>query len=258
MSHGLVPFSVTHKRLVPKPYEFTHGVFWFKLELEYIDELPSWMVSRNKFNFYNFKDSDHVKFNKESARENYIEFARQNGVTSEIVSVALYTQLRFLGYVFNPVSFILLKDVDGKDYAIIEVGNTFNEIKPYFVPNEKFKGDGFSITTKKFFYISPFIDHDNEMTFHFRNDDGRMKIYVEDKKEEEKVLQVWFDGKEIPFTNSALIKQTLKFPFVTLKIIFLIHYHAMILWLKGIPFYKKEENKHLQKGAKVWKTSNNS
>jgi DUF1365 family protein len=199
-----------------------------------------------------------VKFKNDSARENYIDFARQNGVTSEIANVTLYTQLRFLGYVFNPVSFILLRDVNDKEYAIIEVGNTFNEIKPYFVPNEKFKGDGFSITTKKFFYISPFIDHDNEMTFHFRNNNGRIKIYVEDKKENEKILQVWFDGQEINLSNLSLLKQTLKFPFVSLKIIFFIHFHAMNLWLKGIPFFKKEESKHLQKGAMVWKTSKNS
>ncbi len=258
MSHGLVPFTVTHKRLTPKPYEFTHDVFWFKLELEELDNIPSKIVSRNSFNFYNFRDSDHVRFGKDSARENYIEFARQNGLETEVVKVTLYTQLRFLGYVFNPVSFILLEDVEGKQHAIIEVGNTFNEIKPYFVSNEHFKLNGFSITTKKYFYISPFIDHDNEMTFHFTKIDGRLKIYVEDKKEDEKILQVWFDGEELPFTGTELIKQTLLFPFVTLKIIFLIHYHAMILWLKGIPYYKKEENKHLQKGAKVWKTSSSS
>jgi len=258
VSHGLVPFVVRHKRLTPKPYEFTHGVFWFRIELEEVDHLPSWMISRNQFNFYNFKDTDHVNFGKNTARENYIEFARQNGVSSEIKRVTLFTQLRFLGYVFNPVSFILLQDVNDVEYAIIEVGNTFNEIKPYFVSNEHFKGDGFTITTKKFFYISPFIDHDNEMTFHFRRKDGEIKIYVEDRNEEEKVLQVWFDGKEQELSNLALAKQTLKFPFVTLKIIFLIHYHAMILWLKGIPYFKKEENKHLQKGAKVWKTSSSS
>ena len=258
MSHGLVPFTVTHKRLVPKPYEFTHDVFWFKLELERANEIPSWMVSRNKFNLYTFRDSDHVQFDQNSARENYVEFARQNGVSSLITSVTLYTQLRFLGYVFNPVSFVLLRDIEGKEYAIIEVGNTFNEIKPYFVSSDHFKGDGFSITTKKFFYISPFIDHDNEMTFHFRKVDGRLKIHVEDRKEDEKVLQVWFDGEEKPFSTLELLKQTLKFPFVTGKIIFLIHYHALILWLKGIPYFKKEENLHLQKGAKVWKTSSSS
>ena len=61
---------MTHKRLV-RPYEFTHG-YWFKLELENVDNFPSWMISRNKFNLYNFKDSDHVKFKNDSV-ENYID-----------------------------------------------------------------------------------------------------------------------------------------------------------------------------------------
>jgi DUF1365 family protein len=38
-----------------------------------------------------------------------------------------------------------------------------------------------------------------------------------------------------------------KYPLVTLKVILLIHWHALRLWLKRVPFYRKTENVALQR-----------
>jgi DUF1365 family protein len=254
MSHGLLSFEVVHTRVTPLKYKFTHKLFWFKIDLNNLNNLPTPFVSNNRFNLYSFFDKDHISVGKNTAKENYIEIARKHGVVSEIVDVHLYTQLRFLGYVFNPVSFILMTDVNGLKYAVIEIGNTFNEIKSYFVNDKHFSKNGFTFSTKKYFYISPFTEHDNVMAFRFRQDEGNIAIVVDDKKEEEKILKISFRGSEMEATTRNLLIQSLYSPFVTLKIIFLIHWHAFILWFKGLPYYKKQENKHLQKGAQVWKT----
>lgn len=255
MNHKLVKFDVTHTRFTPKRYEFSHHFFWFKIDLDAIESWPSAGVSFNKFNFYQFKDSDHIKLGPKTARENYIKFAKDSGLETEVENVVIYTQLRFLGYVFNPVSFIVLTDSENKQHAIIEIGNTFNEQKPFFVHHNHFLDNGFIFKTKKYFYISPFIDHDNEMVFKFRQNEEKLYISIDDQKGDEKILKVLFQGEEIPATTWNLIIQTLCVPFVTLKIIFLIHFHAMILWMKGIPYFKKDEHKELQQGAIEWKTS---
>ncbi|MDH5581820.1 MAG: DUF1365 domain-containing protein, partial [Bdellovibrionales bacterium] len=101
MIHGLVPFTVTHKRFLPKVYKFTHNFFWFKINLDNTKYWPSKFVSFNKANIYSFYDDDHIKLGRPSARDNYIEFAKNNGLNTEVKSVTLYTSMRFLGYVFN-------------------------------------------------------------------------------------------------------------------------------------------------------------
>ncbi|MDA8791836.1 DUF1365 domain-containing protein [Bacteriovoracaceae bacterium] len=249
----IVPYQVTHERFVPKRYKFTHNFFWFKVPLDNLSALSTWLVGFGKKRIYSFLDQDHLKLGKETARENYIEFARRNGLESEISKVTLYTSLRFMGYVFNPVSFVLLEDIQGKEHAIIEIGNTFNEQKPYFVHNKYFSSNGFAYKTKKYFYISPFIPHDYQMTFVFKKIGNSVGINIIDQGETETVLKVSFSGKEKLATTKEIIKQTLRVPFVTLKAIILIHFHAFILWVKGIKYFKKNEEKHLQRGTYLWK-----
>ncbi|MFZ9001873.1 MAG: DUF1365 domain-containing protein [Bacteriovoracaceae bacterium] len=253
MGHAIVPFTVTHKRLIPRPYKFTHNFFWFKIDLDNLNSWPSKFVSFNKPNIYSFYDKDHVQLGKSSAKDNYIEFARQNGLKDEVKKVTLYTSFRFFGYVFNPVSFILIEDVNNINYAIIEIGNTFNELKPYFVSAQHFNKDGFSYKTKKHFYISPFIPLDNDMHFVLKKNEQEISIFIDDTEDNQEVLKVWFEGKEIEATTKNLVLQTLRIPFVTLKIIFLIHCHAFVLWMKGITYFKKKDNADLQKGTYLWK-----
>ena len=146
-----------------------------------------------------------------------------------------------------------MRDENDLEYGIIEIGNTFNEIKPYFIPHEKFNTSGFKYKTTKFFYISPFIDHDSEMDFYFKKEKNNLHIEIIDTIKGQKVLQVLFDGENKNATTLELLKQSLITPFVTFKIIFLIHFHAFILWMKGIRYFKKNENEHLQKGKMRWK-----
>jgi DUF1365 family protein len=50
-------------------------------------------------------------------------------------------------------------------------------------------------------------------------------------------------------TNARLLWFTLKYPLLTLRIICLIHWHALRLWLKRIPFHRKAANPALQQNV---------
>jgi DUF1365 family protein len=254
---SLMKINVKHRRFSPKPYEFKSRFFWFHLDLVEGGYPLSSLVSYNRRGLYSFYDSDHIKLGKKTARDNYIEFAKRNGFSNKIDRVEIFTQLRFFNYVFNPVSFIIMTDKGGMKCGIIEIGNTFNELKPYYIPPSNFEhsddGIGFEYETDKYFYISPFIQHDTKMLFKFKNIGSKVSMYIRDSRNNEKILDVCFKGELKKFGSRNLIVETLINPFVTGKIIFLIHFHALILWIKRIRYYKKSEFKELQKGALLWK-----
>ena len=148
MKHAIVPFEITHKRFHPKAYEFKHYFFWLKLDLFNLESWPTRFFGINKNSFYSFFDKDHIDLGKRSKRKLYT-ICKENGLESEL-EIYLYTSVRFLGYVLIRM-FVLMKDDQGKSHAIIEIGNTFGEQKPYFVHHDHFDETGLSLKRRNYF-----------------------------------------------------------------------------------------------------------
>lgn len=236
-----------HRRLVPLRNEFVYRIFLFAIDL---DELPE--VTRrvpifhhNEPGLYTFRDNDHFPLVPGDARANAEAFLKKSGITEKPARILLLTNARFLGYTFNPISIWFCQRADGSPLAAIaEVGNTFGELKPYLVP---FKDGVFHLRTPKHFYVSPFSDLDLEFDFRFEVPGDRLGVWIDDYKSSDKTLISVLTGRRVELTTANLLAFTIKYPFITLKTIGLIHWHALLLWLKRAPFHFKEANTHLQK-----------
>tara|TARA_R110002049_G_scaffold17836_1_gene68961 strand:- start:1121 stop:1867 length:747 start_codon:yes stop_codon:yes gene_type:complete len=247
---------VKHTRFTPRKYQFGASFFWFGLDIDSIDDdfssLP--LVSRNRWNIFQFRDDDHIDFNQGNIRSNIEYFLKENDEEQKPEKITLWTNLRFLGYVFNPVSFYLLTMSDGTHRVIMEVGNTFNELKPFYVPASSFKDNKAEIRVQKHYYVSPFIALDTFFTVKFKFEDDTISIIVNsDYEDGTKVLSANLFGVYDKLSTKNLVFSIIKHPFVTLKIIGLIHWHALVLWLKKIPYISKDDNPELQQGNMVWK-----
>jgi DUF1365 family protein len=78
-----------------------------------------------------------------------------------------------------------------------------------------------------------------------------MKIGIDDWKDGKKVFLSSYIGDAKTMKSANLLKFFFKYPLVTLRVIFLIHWQAMILFLKKVPFYRKLDNMDLQRGVYV-------
>jgi len=249
VSFFLYECSVFHKRFSPKRHEFLYRVFMFSLDVDSLPQLARKipLLGVNGPGLYSFWDEDHFRLVEGSARANAEAFLVENGISERPARIQLLTNLRFLGYTFNPISIWFCFREDGSPLAAIaEVGNTFRELKPFLVP---FDGKAFHLRTPKHFYVSPFSSLDLEFDFRFEIPGNRLAVFIDDYRGDERVLLSTLTGKQSELTTSTLLAFTAKYPLITLRVIFLIHWQAFRLWWKKTPFYPKEDNPDLQKGV---------
>ena len=247
-----------HDRLEPKQHRFNYNVFLFYVDLDEIDALAKkhWLISRNRFNVFGFRDSEHLQLPKEdpdrskNTKEHIIAYMTENGVAYDGGKIMLLTNFNVLGYNFNPVSFYFVYDADEHPLCCIaEVQNTFREMKPFFIGREHFNGKKFHLRVPKHFYVSPFIAHDAQFDFNLTVPDENLGIGIDDYKDDRRFFISTLVGKRKAITGGRLTAYAFRFPFITLRIIALIHWQALKLWLKKLPYHKKSAHQDLQRGV---------
>lgn len=273
MNSRIYTCHVMHARFIPKPHRFVYRVFMLAIDL---DELPALhrglrFFSVNSPGLYSFRESDylpvsepvhnqsprpacHLISDKPSAprvtsalKARVLAFLGSSGVDPATVArVELVTLPRILGYLFNPVSFYYCYDSSGACVAsIAEVTNTFREMKPYLLGPETRVANGsggigeFHLRTPKYFYVSPFSDVDVAFDFRVRPPGERLSVQIDDYVGPDRTLTSTLTGPAVPLTDGRLAWFLIAHPLLTLRVITLIHWHALLLWFKKIPWFAK-------------------
>jgi uncharacterized protein len=260
MKHSCIyECTVMHHRLEPMENRFQYRFFMFCLDLDELDELvrKNIFISRNKFNLFNFRDSDHLQLPKENPdyrkkiKAHLLEYLQENGVEeSAIGRIMLVTNLCMLGHQFNPVSFYFCFDKNDHPLcSVAEVGNTFGEMKLYFLGSEQLEQNRFSKRIIKNFYVSPFMAMDTEFHFILHVPNQLLSITIHDYQKGEKIFISTLRGVQKPLTDRSLIKYAIRFPLVTVQIITQIHWQAFKLWLRKMGYHKKNSFPELQQNV---------
>lgn len=246
-----------HHRMAPKVHRFHYDIFMFYLDLDEIEGLGKRLkfMSRNRFNLFNFRDRDHLQLPREKpdttkdTRQHINTYLAEQGITTPPKRIMVLTNLCTLGYQFNPVSFYFCyDDADNVMCSIVEVCNTFHEMKPYFLGGDTKQAGGFKLNTEKYFYVSPFIDMDTNFDFDLQIPGEKLNVKIDDyDKGGKRFFISTLTGTKKPLRDATLLLYFLSFPLITLKVIGLIHWQALKLWLKKLPFHKKDDDLHLQR-----------
>lgn len=272
MNSCIYIWKTFHQRLKPKKNAFTYSIYMMYIDLDelLILEKNNRIFSYNKKNILSFNDDDHFKFLHSSdkdqitiAQENInIDFNKYKNKNTkeriitlsndlwfdfEIKRIQIMTNLRTFGYVFNPVSFYYCFDKNNKLKILFsEVNNTFHDQKMYYNIIENEDDSIYEALQKKNYYISPFTNCENDLKWNFNTPWDTFMMAIDSIKEGAIELKTLTTGKRKEINNKNLIWLQIRYPLLTLRVIFLIHYQAFKLFLKKIKYFKKTDtDKHI-------------
>jgi uncharacterized protein len=230
MSAELLTGRVMHRRLRPVQHHFSYGVFFLRLPLTRLQEAG---IAINRPALCSFHFRDHGARDGSHPLAWIRALLAREGIEAD-GEVWLQCFPRVLGYVFNPVSFWFCEDRDGRLKAVLaEVNNTFGERHAYLL-----RAEG-TLEARKVFHVSPFFPVAGHYRFRFDEHAGRRLARIDYCDEAGPLLYTSISGQPQPLTRARLAVACLTHPFMTFAIMARIHWQALRLWVKRVPFFAK-------------------
>lgn len=243
MRSHLLEGKVRHRRSRPVEYALEHDVYYFALDLAELDEVAGSLrlVSRNRRNVLELRDADHWPTPATDIRSTVLEHLRAEGEDPTGWRITLVTNLRVLGYVFNPASFYLCRDPAGDlRVVVIEVHNTHQERHLYTLRPQA-AGPRFVASMDKDFYVSPFIDMEGRYTVHVADGPASLRIAINERQGDAPVIATSLVLARRRLTDRTVLRMLVSHPLITQRTIALIHVHAWRLWRRGVRFQRHGE-----------------
>ncbi|HUQ78377.1 MAG TPA: DUF1365 domain-containing protein [Patescibacteria group bacterium] len=243
MKSHLLEGRVRHRRVAPFDYGLDHAVYYAALDLAELDEVAGRLrlLSRNGRGLVAFRDDDHLPDPAVDLPTAIDALLSGSGIDPAGWQITLVTNLRVLGYVFNPASFYLCRNEAGElQVVIVEVHNTHGERHLYLLRRDPAVAPDapFRATMAKDFYVSPFIAMDGRYAVHVRDTPDRLSIAINERHGDRPLLTTSLVLRRRALTDRSLLRMLIRHPLMTQRTIGLIHLHALRLWLKGARFHR--------------------
>jgi uncharacterized protein len=254
--------EVRHTRLRPKRHAFDYPTYFLMLPLRSMaaqaqatSPVIRTGLAHNRRGLLSFYDTDHGD-GRASALSWLLELLEREGVNDADGEVWLQTYPRVLGYTFKPVSFWYCHRADGSLRAVVvEVNNTFGERHCYILDGADVAW-GRTLQATKVFHVSPFCSvagtyrfrflrveasNDVNLTVNLRKtaSAGRLVARIEHDDNDGPLILTSLSGALSPLTTRTARRAFFSTPLMTFGVVARIHWHALQLWFKRVPFHPK-------------------
>ena len=235
--------QVRHTRLRPRHHAFSYGSWFWLLPMRALAGQPVAAVRRNARGWLSFHDADHGEGGADALA--WLDgLLRQAGLWDDALAegeVWLQTYPRVLGYAFKPVSFWYVHRAGGDLHAVVaEVNNTFGERHCYVLGGDGL-GWGREVRADKVFHVSPFCRTEGSYRFRFMRSADRLVARVDHDDAQGPLIQTAIGGELVPLDAASVRRAIRGWPLMTFGVVARIHWQALRLWLKRVPFFTKPQ-----------------
>jgi DUF1365 family protein len=151
-------------------------------------------------------------------------------------AVRLLTNLRYFGFVINPISVYYCFDENEQLLAIVaQVTNEpWSRSISYVLPVDSDKKHH-RIDFSKLLHVSPFMPMDMCYHWYSNTPSEHLAVNIQNTKQGRKVFDATLALKRIPMNNKTLNRNFFEFPVMTFKVIAGIYWQALKLLIKRVP-----------------------
>ena len=232
MSHKFFEGNIYHKRYSPKVHDFKYKFFMIDIDMSKLETLDNKYFSQNSFNLFSFNTKDH--FGKSTDFKENIKNLLKEYDLEATKKMRFITLPRVIGYVFNPISILVLFENDKPTNLIAEVhnyngGRVIYPVKLETNDNKHYKGESL-----KDMYVSPFFKREGRYKFDLTYTSNDFSIGIKLFEDDKKMLSSTFVGKSIVFNEVNIISLFFRHTLLTFWVVTRTIWQSLKLKLKGL------------------------